>query len=353
MRNKMGTRAFLKSEGFQFGMMPDRLDSRLRRELDDEQQEKLDQLAHLEGADRYNCLYSLPKTLRQAHLMFSHDSARTVASFDWLAEIAKDTSGSILDLGCGSGAFVRLLADRGQHDRLVGIDGSQALVDIATENSAHAPNTEFLKLDYAQIGVVEERFDLVTSACGLEWINMDHARGDDIPIELCLPDEFVRSQSVKKQVAAIAEGVLQDARLIVTTDGRLAMMERLKTFQEFLAFLEIASEAGWRLDLDNSKMIRFADESLPGVVFKATEPHRFEINLRELVAFWRGAGPWTLPVTEEAAILAYQVLNPTPSATSQKTFPNGTMITEIGVFGDGRAYSYQYATTGFRELKLV
>lgn len=350
---QVGARAFLKAEGFEFGLKPDRLLDRLRRHLDIEQLDQLDSLALLdEGPVRSKALYNLPKTLRQAHLLFSSDADRTVASFDWLAEVAAKADGAILDLGSGSGAFLRFLAARGKKQTLLGIDSSRSLVEIAVRSSIDVPNVEFRLQDFSLAGALDHQFEIVTSACALDWTGLENVRGDDIPIDLCLPGQFVLSPGVKSRVAEASEELLINIRRIVMPGGRLAMVERMKTFQEFIAFLSIAAEAGWRFDIEPSKRLRFSDQGLPGVVFNAAEPHSFDIDLRQMVAWWQGRGPWRSPITDEAAIVMYLDCGGKPSDIRQQVFHNGTMIHETGVFADGRVYSYRYATTGFRELRL-
>jgi len=130
------TRAFLKREGFEFSLQPGQLDRKFRRALSPEKVEMFE-LAGLmpDCGERSKLIYSLPDDLQQAHLLFSHDSARTAISFAWLASFATETEGPILDLGCGSGAFARLLAAHGKSQPIVGIDEAANLVAIAKKAS--------------------------------------------------------------------------------------------------------------------------------------------------------------------------------------------------------------------------
>jgi SAM-dependent methyltransferase len=354
MTKHVGARAFLKGEGFEFGLRPDRLRERLMRQLDVAQRKQLDDLALLDdGPVRSHGLYNLPNTLRQAHLLFSNDADRTAVSFDWLAEVATYSNGAVIDLGSGSGAFLRLLAARGNAQPLLGIDSSPSLVEIATNNSAGAPNAQFYLLNFAEVATLGRKFELVTSACALNWTSLENDRGNDIPLDLCMPDQFALSPAVKEKVAGVAGQFLLNTRRVTTSGGRLATVERMRNMQEIIAFLIVAAEAGWRFDIKLSKKLRALDEVFPALLFDADEPHSFQVDLRNLVTWWQGSVSSKLPVADEAAILAYQDLGAVSRDVRQLVFPNGTMIEETGFLADGRAYSYRYATTGFRELRLL
>src|SRR5918996_1519221 len=64
----------------------------------------------------------------------------------------------VLDIGCGVGAFLRLVAQRGA--RPFGLDASQALLDIARER---APDAELRVGEMEALPYQDDTFDLV---CG-------------------------------------------------------------------------------------------------------------------------------------------------------------------------------------------
>src|SRR6187549_824761 len=67
------------------------------------------------------------------------------------------TGDLVLDIGCGVGAFLRLVSDRG--GKPFGIDASQALLDLARERLPHAD----LRLgDMEALPYTDDSFDLVT-----------------------------------------------------------------------------------------------------------------------------------------------------------------------------------------------
>ena len=76
---------------------------------------------------------------------------------------------SVLDVGCGSGAITADIAQR-VSGKVVGIDFSQHLIELAQKNYEHIPNLSF---EVANINdyVSDEPFDLVIAARTLQWVN--------------------------------------------------------------------------------------------------------------------------------------------------------------------------------------
>jgi ubiquinone/menaquinone biosynthesis C-methylase UbiE len=76
---------------------------------------------------------------------------------------------SVLDVGCGSGAITADIAQR-VNGKVVGIDFSQHLIEMAQKNYGHIPNLSF---EVANINdyVSDESFDLVIAARTLQWVN--------------------------------------------------------------------------------------------------------------------------------------------------------------------------------------
>ncbi len=76
---------------------------------------------------------------------------------------------SVLDVGCGSGAITADIAHR-TSEKVVGIDLSEHLIEIARTKYAHIPNLSF---EVANINeyVSPKKFDLVIAARTLQWVN--------------------------------------------------------------------------------------------------------------------------------------------------------------------------------------
>ena len=78
-----------------------------------------------------------------------------------------------LDAGCGTGRVTRLLAERLPRGRVVGLDGSRAMVEEATARLADlAPRVTILQGDLLELDL-EEPVDLIVSTATFHWI-LDH-----------------------------------------------------------------------------------------------------------------------------------------------------------------------------------
>ena len=66
-----------------------------------------------------------------------------------------------LEIGCGSGAFSRLLAERSRH--VLGLDLAPEMVRIAQERSKNCPNVEYQIVDILQWDFPCEKYDCIAS----------------------------------------------------------------------------------------------------------------------------------------------------------------------------------------------
>ncbi len=77
----------------------------------------------------------------------------------------------ILDVGCGTGAITRGMAERaGDSGKVIGIDSSDYLIDHAREKYRDVPNLEFVLEDINSYKPAQP-FDLITSARTLQWLS--------------------------------------------------------------------------------------------------------------------------------------------------------------------------------------
>ncbi|HUX77203.1 MAG TPA: class I SAM-dependent methyltransferase [Anaerolineae bacterium] len=73
-----------------------------------------------------------------------------------------------LEIGCGTGAFSRLLAKRS--DRVLALDLSPRMIQVARERSRQYPNIEFQIADATAWAYPTERFDCVASIATLHHL---------------------------------------------------------------------------------------------------------------------------------------------------------------------------------------
>jgi ubiquinone/menaquinone biosynthesis C-methylase UbiE len=77
---------------------------------------------------------------------------------------------SVLDVGCGSGAITRSIAEKtGSTGRVLGIDPNENLIEQANQHVVGRKGITFQQADVYSFDT-EERFDLVTCARTLQWL---------------------------------------------------------------------------------------------------------------------------------------------------------------------------------------
>ena len=77
---------------------------------------------------------------------------------------------SVLDVGCGTGAITRSIAETvGPTGRVLGIDPNENLIEQARQNAENRPGLSFEQGDVYSWNTTE-RFDLVTCARTLQWL---------------------------------------------------------------------------------------------------------------------------------------------------------------------------------------
>ncbi len=76
----------------------------------------------------------------------------------------------VLDMGCGSGAITRSIADKvGPTGYVLGVDPNEKLIEQARQNSAGQPGLAFEQGDVYTFDT-PDRFDVVTCARTLQWL---------------------------------------------------------------------------------------------------------------------------------------------------------------------------------------
>ena len=76
-----------------------------------------------------------------------------------------------LELGCGTGAFARLLAERAEH--VLALDLSPQMIRIAQERSGHLSNIDFQVADALAWEFPPEQFDCIVSIATLHHLPME------------------------------------------------------------------------------------------------------------------------------------------------------------------------------------
>lgn len=83
-----------------------------------------------------------------------------------LASVGLEENQLVLDIGCGVGAFLRLVAERGA--RPFGLDASEALIELARER---VPNADLRIGEMEALPYADDAFDLVTGFTSFFFAN--------------------------------------------------------------------------------------------------------------------------------------------------------------------------------------
>ncbi len=79
---------------------------------------------------------------------------------------------TVLDVGCGTGEFSRLLANRA--DNVVAIDLSPNMVEVAKQRSRRFSNIDFQVADILQWELPAEKFDAIVSIATLHHLPVEN-----------------------------------------------------------------------------------------------------------------------------------------------------------------------------------
>ncbi len=88
-----------------------------------------------------------------------------------LRELGDASRGEVLDIGCGTGQFTRVLARRAR--RAIGVDFSANMIAAARERSAGLANVEYIQADALSWEWPVERFDGVVSIATLHHLPVE------------------------------------------------------------------------------------------------------------------------------------------------------------------------------------
>ena len=162
-----------------------------------------------------------------------------------------------LDIGCGTGAFSRLLADRS--DRVLGLDLSPHMIQVARERSRQYSNIDFLVADAAAWEFPAQQFDCVVSIATLHHLpaaEMLHKMGQALKMggTLIILDLF--------QGQGLADLLTSVAAVPVSAVLRLAKTGRLRQFRQLR---EAWAEHGrHESHLTMAQVRQICDSVLPG-----------------------------------------------------------------------------------------
>jgi SAM-dependent methyltransferase len=109
---------------------------------------------------------------RIASLMAGEREAREVYSNHLLGHVPLDC-GRVLEIGCGFGAFARLVAVRARH--VTAMDLSPRMIEVARERSSQFSNLEFVLGDFLQEEIPVESYDCIITLATLHHLPLDES----------------------------------------------------------------------------------------------------------------------------------------------------------------------------------
>ncbi|MCO6184598.1 bifunctional 2-polyprenyl-6-hydroxyphenol methylase/3-demethylubiquinol 3-O-methyltransferase UbiG [Rhizobium sp. L1K21] len=162
-------RGFLKKIGFDFEKSPAALDKAFLKSFEASGRQEVEATWSLlrTGATTERSLYALPKSEKQASLLFSHDRERVATSLEWFANVVETHNPkSIVEMGCGAGFLLRYLRALDAEVVLCGVDQQSNLMKTIPEGD----RIETLVGDYRSLSS-DRSFDLII--CDFGWDNAD------------------------------------------------------------------------------------------------------------------------------------------------------------------------------------
>lgn len=267
----INARAFLGKEGFVFDKKPSQIDRLFLKEFSSENADAIREIweaIHHYGAATTK-LYKVPKTAKQANILWSYDRARYVATFDWLqSELAHWQPDSIVEMGCGSGNFLRFVRANFPQMRLKGVDVEETLVAIAKSTS----DIDVDALDYLSASPTDGKFAAVLCNFGFDLSRFSPSTTPH-STEQIGQSPFCRGCS--DDFASQFDEYVKCWRAWGSSDAKLLLTGRLPSFGHVRGAILAAAAHGWFLSLNRSRSITIkgpdGEERFPAMVFTVDE----------------------------------------------------------------------------------
>jgi len=96
-----------------------------------------------------------------------HSKVQNFCASILIKEIGNDSFSNILDIGCGTGNYTKLLREKFPKAKIKAIDISSEMIKVAKEKKENK-GIEFIVAD-AQEFKLEEKFDLISSNASFQW----------------------------------------------------------------------------------------------------------------------------------------------------------------------------------------
>ena len=165
----------------------------------------------------------------------------------------------VLEIGCGTGDFTCLLAQRAE--KVVAIDLSPEMVHRARENSGLQPNIEFVLGDALTYPLDTNKFDCIATLTTLHHLPVDQIF-DEIKRALKPGGVFVCLDLYQR--STLSDAVLDAAAFLASPLVRLMRTGKLRPDRELRAAYEEHGKTDFYLRL--SRIRQLCEKTLPGAM---------------------------------------------------------------------------------------
>ena len=275
----MNSNKFLKSLGLTGEVNHKQLDNRLLRSLnEDEKSDLRNAWVKLHNYDTTSDLYSIPKTLKQASLLFSHDYFRIKTSMEWISDLVECLKpNAIVDMGCGYGVLIRFLQLKFPDISFMGIDKKENLISIGS----NLTGINLISGDYSTYDQ-EKSYDMIICDFGFDMEDLllpknAHTSTEIQGISFCSQCCRDFEEKLNPFVVSWKKWGGSSPDLVMT--GRIS-----NNPSYLLATLRAANKNGWNLNLDKTTCLKVYDprskrsEIFPGLLFQTSEDNQVEKN---------------------------------------------------------------------------
>jgi hypothetical protein len=284
----LGARAYLKSIGFVFDKKPHQLDRLLLKSLRPSDQEHLQAIWASMHAGLSNglAMYLVPKTTKQATLLFSHDWPRIAATLEWFDRAVEYLSPSVVvEMGCGAGFLLRYLSSRHPSLNFQGIDAAANLIGIAKD----LMGKDLIVGDYLATKP-DRAYDLVVCDFGFDAANLNPSQ---TPHSTAVCGGLQYCPGCSDDLKLQFEEYMKAWRRWGNAQAHLAIAGRITDFGMLRAIILSANDVGWVPLMDASKILRvrnLADEpeKFPALIFAPDSRSNTVLELDRIARFYAG-----------------------------------------------------------------
>lgn len=281
----LGPRAYLKSLGFALDKKPNQIDRLLLKALSKDDAELIQRIWTLKNAGLSDGrdMYLLPKSIKEAALLFSYDWPRAAATMQWFDQvISKINPGSVVEMGAGAAFLLSYLHKKYPTVNFQGVEASENLGEVGSKllgkpifvgNYIKMPPTGMYNLLICDFGFDNGSFVASTKPHSIETISgVNYCPGcsDDLKLQF---DDYLNAW-----------------KRWIPSQGHMAVAGRFSNYGMLRAFIMSASDVGLQPDFENSTILKVSldgnSQRFPALMLKPKETNEAKPELDLLANFF-------------------------------------------------------------------